>query len=85
MFRISTVSHYLIFELNDEFCVFMSSVDNLREGERCHLECRLEPINDPNLKVEWFVNGVEIKTGEFIHSEKHTDSMNILLHYSYFQ
>ena len=29
-----------------------------------HLECRLEPINDPNLKVEWFVNGIEIKAGE---------------------
>lgn len=39
-------------------------MDNLVEGERCHLECRLEPINDPNLKVEWFVNGVEIKAGE---------------------
>ena len=36
----------------------------MAEGERVHLECRLEPINDPNLKVEWFVNGVEIKTGK---------------------
>lgn len=39
-------------------------MDNLVEGERCHLECRLEPINDPDLKVEWFVNGVEIKAGK---------------------
>jgi hypothetical protein len=23
----------------------------------------VEPINDPNLKIEWFVNGVAIKTG----------------------
>ena len=27
------------------------------------MECRLEPINDPDLKVEWFINGVEIKAG----------------------
>lgn len=39
-------------------------MDNLVEGERCHLECRLEPINDPDLKVEWYVNGVEIKAGK---------------------
>ncbi|KAK3888336.1 hypothetical protein Pcinc_007597 [Petrolisthes cinctipes] len=45
------------------FTTPLISVDNLKEGERCHLECRLEPINDPNLKVEWFVNGVEIKAG----------------------
>lgn len=23
----------------------------------------MEPINDPNLKIEWFVNGIAIKTG----------------------
>ncbi|KAG7174092.1 Titin-like 20 [Homarus americanus] len=45
------------------FTTPLINVDNLVEGERCHLECRLEPINDPNLKVEWFVNGVEIKAG----------------------
>ncbi|KAK8746938.1 hypothetical protein OTU49_016904 [Cherax quadricarinatus] len=45
------------------FTTPLTSLDNLVEGERCHLECRLEPVNDPNLKVEWFVNGVEIKAG----------------------
>lgn len=75
-----------MFELNDQFCAFVvSSVDNLKEGERCHLECRLEPINDPNLKVEWFVNGVEIKTGEFINFEKQNDNMNIVLCCCHFQ
>lgn len=78
------MSHYLLFELSDQLCTFMFSVDNLKEGERCHLECRLEPINDPNLKVEWFVNGVEIKTGEFMNSEKQAVNMNILLCHSCF-
>jgi hypothetical protein len=38
-------------------------LDNLKEGDHAHLECRVEPINDPNLKIEWFVNGIAIKTG----------------------
>lgn len=38
-------------------------MENLKEGDHAHLECRVEPINDPNLKIEWFVNGVAIKTG----------------------
>lgn len=42
------------------------SVEGVSEGERVHLECRLKPVNDPNLKVEWFVNGVEIKAGELL-------------------
>jgi hypothetical protein len=38
-------------------------LENLKEGEHAHLECRVEPVNDPHMKVEWFVNGVPIKTG----------------------
>ena len=41
-------------------------MDGVAEGERVHLECRLEPVNDPNLRVDWFVNGVEIKAGKFV-------------------
>lgn len=43
-------------------CV-LCSLENLKEGDHAHLECRVEPINDPNLKIEWFVNGIAIKTG----------------------
>lgn len=41
---------------------YMLSLE-LKEGEHAHLETRIEPINDADLKIEWFVNGVEIKTG----------------------
>ena len=27
------------------------------EGQHPHFECRLEPQNDPNMKVEWIHNG----------------------------
>ncbi|XP_018337981.1 PREDICTED: titin isoform X9 [Trachymyrmex septentrionalis] len=45
------------------FLTPLNNLDHLKEGEHAHLECRVEPINDPNLKIEWFVNGVAIKTG----------------------
>lgn len=47
--------------------IFLSPLNNveIQEGQSAHLETRLEPISDPNLKVEWYVNGVEIKTGMF--------------------
>lgn len=45
------------------FLTPLVSLDNIGEGEHVHLECRVEPINDPNLKVEWFVNGKAIRTG----------------------
>jgi hypothetical protein len=43
-------------------CV-LCSLENLKEGDHAHLECRVEPINDPNLKIDWFVNGIALKTG----------------------
>ncbi|XP_011704408.1 PREDICTED: titin [Wasmannia auropunctata] len=45
------------------FLTPLNNLDHLKEGEHAHLECRVEPINDPNLKIEWFVNGIAIKTG----------------------
>lgn len=36
------------------------------EGQPIHLECKLEPVNDPKLKVEWYVNGIEIKSGKYL-------------------
>jgi len=45
------------------FTTPLNNLENVGEGEHAHLECRLEPVNDPKLRVEWFVNGKEIKTG----------------------
>jgi titin len=33
------------------------------EGTNVHLECRLQPVNDPSMRVEWYVNGRPIRTG----------------------
>lgn len=45
------------------FTTPLNNVDGAMENGHVHLECRLEPVNDPNLKVEWFVNSKAIKTG----------------------
>ncbi|CAG0890532.1 unnamed protein product [Cyprideis torosa] len=46
-----------------EFITPLQSLENIGEGKHAHTECRLIPVNDPDLKVEWFVNGVQLRTG----------------------
>ena len=36
----------------------------INEYQSAHLECRVEPINDPDMKVEWFFNGNPLPFGE---------------------
>lgn len=35
---------------------FQSLID-LSEGQLAHLEAQVEPVDDPDLKIEWFHNG----------------------------
>lgn len=37
----------------------------LPENSLAHFECRLTPVNDPTMKVEWFHNGKTIITGMY--------------------
>ena len=34
-----------------------------KEGGHAHFEAKLEPVTDPNLRVEWFRNGVPVQMG----------------------
>ena len=45
------------------FTTALNNAQNVSEGTTVHLECRLEPMNDPNLRVEWFIGGKPIKMG----------------------
>ena len=45
------------------FTTALNNADGIAEQGHVHLECRLEPINDPNLRVEWYINGKAIQTG----------------------
>ena len=37
---------------------------NLVEGQSAHMEARIEPYPDPDMKVEWFHNGKAVGTGK---------------------
>lgn len=36
------------------------------EGMPAHFECRVIPVGDPDLKIQWFVNGVALKPGKML-------------------
>ena len=45
---------------------FVSSprnLDNLVEGQNAHFEAKIEPLADPNLRVEWFKDGRPVTIG----------------------
>jgi titin len=45
------------------FTQVLTGPSELWEGQNAHFECRVVPVGDPNLKFEWFINGVELKLG----------------------
>lgn len=49
-----------------KFITQIQPLDNLQEGDSAHFECRLEPTNDPKLRVEWYHNGKPLKSGNWI-------------------
>ncbi len=45
------------------FTQLLSGPAELWEGQHAHFEARVVPVGDPNLRYEWYVNGVELKMG----------------------
>lgn len=43
--------------------------DNLdvQEGDAIHFDCRVEPVGDPTMRIEWFHNGRSLATGSRVH------------------
>lgn len=60
--KVTKVETEVVFE-RPVFLTPLVSLENLKESDHAHLECRVTPINDPNLKVEWYKNGKLIPTG----------------------
>ena len=42
----------------------LQNAENLSEAQSIRLECRLEPVGDPTLKVMWLRNGQPIPQGK---------------------
>ncbi|CDW54858.1 DUF1136 and I-set and Ig 2 domain containing prot ein [Trichuris trichiura] len=47
------------------FTQVLQNVDNLAEGTSVRLQCRLEPLFDPTMKIAWFKNGQPLPQGNF--------------------
>lgn len=50
-------------QIKPRFVTKPKSLENMREGQHAHFECKLEPVTDSNLKVEWYKNGRPITVG----------------------
>lgn len=61
----------VIEETTTQAPVFTTSLKqaNIKEGQRAHFECRLIPVSDNTMKVEWFHNNQPLKSGWFTNSE----------------
>ncbi len=55
----------VIDEVTKQAPVFTTSLKNveIKEGQRAHFECRLIPVSDPTMKVEWYHNNAPLKSG----------------------
>ena len=50
------------------FVTELMGISNLPEGQVAHFEAQIEPIHDPDLKVEFLHNGAPLKQGSRIHT-----------------
>src|SRR5205814_3122007 len=42
----------------------LQNFDNLGEGSSVRLQCRLEPVGDPTMRIQWLRNGQPIPQGD---------------------
>jgi hypothetical protein len=54
-----------VVNVKPRFLTKPKSLENMREGQHAHFECKLEPVTDSNLKVEWYKNGRPITVGKY--------------------
>ncbi|OTF80119.1 hypothetical protein BLA29_006130, partial [Euroglyphus maynei] len=45
----------------------LHNVYNIREGANAHLECRLIPVNDPSMKIDWYKDGRPLQNSSRYH------------------
>ena len=66
--RSQTTRTEVLEEQTTQAPVFTSSMKSIevKEGQRAHFECRIIPVSDPTLKVEWMHNGKPLKQGKYL-------------------
>ena len=53
--EVSTVQPRFLTQMKDQL--------HLKETQNAHFECRIEPVADSDLRVEWFKNGQSLTIG----------------------
>ena len=48
-----------------QFIIPLQNVQQV-EGGRVHMEARIEPVGDPSMVVEWFLNGRPLAASKFL-------------------
>ena len=49
------------------FTVELKDISDVPEGKPIHFDCRVEPVNDSTLRIDWFHNGKPFATGSRVH------------------
>ena len=49
------------------FVTNLENITDLVEGQPAHFDCRVEPVGDPSMRIEWFHNGVALAAGSRVH------------------
>ena len=49
------------------FVTEISDIDVI-EGQAAHFDCRVEPVGDSSMRVEWYLNGRPLVTGSRVHT-----------------
>lgn len=46
-----------------QFTKLMQQQQEAQEGQRVHIECRVQPVNDPKMKIDWYKDGLPLASG----------------------
>lgn len=52
-----------VINVKPRFIAKPKNCEGMLEGQHAHFECKVEPVTDPNLKIEWYKNGRPITIG----------------------
>jgi titin len=50
------------------FTVELKDVTNVPEGAPAHFDCRVEPVGDSSMRIDWFLNGRPFPFGSRVHT-----------------
>lgn len=66
-----------------KFIVDIKDNVDVPEGGPIHFDCRVEPTNDPTMRIDWFFNGRPFATGSRVHQINDFGFISLDIDYSY--